>query len=91
MWRIALLDAESPEFIAAADGAFEILQRAVGGGGFGPPDAPDRLPGPAAVACWSMAHGFARLALDGSFGVGPEAARVAADKLLPAVLDHLNV
>ena len=91
MWRIALLDSDSPKFVAAADAAFAVLQRAVGGQGFGPTDASDRLPSPAAVACWSMIHGFTRLALDGSFGVGIDAARAAADKLLPAVLEHLEI
>jgi len=91
MWRIALLNAEDLAFIAAADSAFAVLQRAVGGEGFGPPDAPDRLPSPAAVACWSMVHGFTRLALDGSFGTGAEAAQAAADHLLPAVLGHFRI
>jgi hypothetical protein len=36
-------------------------------------------------------HGFARLALDGAFGAGEDAAELAARQLLPAVLQHLSV
>jgi len=91
MWRRALLDVCDPEFEAAADAAFAVLERATGGGGKGPLDAPDRLPSATAVACWSIVHGFARLAIDGSFGTGDQAARAAADALLPAVLGHLKI
>ncbi len=91
MWRKALLDVDDPRLAAAGDAAFAVLQRAVGGGGFGPPGTPDRLPSPAAIACWSIVHGFARLALDGSFGTGADAACAAADTLLPAVLGHLRI
>jgi hypothetical protein len=43
------------------------------------------------VACWSMVHGFARLALDGSFGLDAQAAARAAEALLPSVLDRLSL
>ena len=41
----------------------------------------------AAIALWSLVHGFAVLALDGAFGsTGNEAAERAAEALLPAAL-----
>jgi hypothetical protein len=43
------------------------------------------------IACWSMVHGFARLAIDGTFGMDSDAAERAAGALLPAVLNHLSV
>jgi hypothetical protein len=36
-------------------------------------------------------HGFARLALDGAFGLRPAAARAAAEALMPAVLGGLRL
>ncbi len=91
MWRKALLDADDSALVKAGDAAFGVLQRAVGGAGFGPRGAPDRLPSPAAIACWSIVHGFARLALDGAFGTEADAARAATEMLLPAVLGHLRI
>jgi AcrR family transcriptional regulator len=90
MWRYALIDRNDPDYAAAGRRAFELLDSAVRGdhaGGHGPNDvtvAPS-------IACWSIVHGFARLALDGAFGTEPGAAERAADALLPGVLDHLRV
>ena len=41
---------------------------------------------PRVLACWSLVHGFARLAIDGVFGGGIVAAQAAADVSLPFVL-----
>jgi AcrR family transcriptional regulator len=90
MWRAALLNRDDPEYAAAAARAFLLLDRAVRGGE-GTAQAPGG-PGTApSIACWSMVHGFARLAIDGEFGTEAGAAEAAAEALLPAVLDHLAV
>jgi AcrR family transcriptional regulator len=90
MWREALLDCGNAEYAAAARRAFSLLDRAVRGeaGGTCAPSDPAAAP---AVAAWAMVHGFARLALDGTFGCGGAAPQRAADMLLPAVLDHLDL
>jgi AcrR family transcriptional regulator len=90
MWRESLLDCSNAEYAAAARRAFSLLDRAVRGeaGGTCAPTDPAAAP---AVAAWAMVHGFARLALDGTFGLDNAAPQHAADMLLPAVLDHLEV
>ncbi len=90
MWRAALLKRDDPGYAAAASRAFLLLDRAARGGegDARPPGGPEMAP---SIACWSMVHGFARLAIDGGFGSEPGAAEAAADALLPAVLDHLTV
>jgi AcrR family transcriptional regulator len=91
MWRYSLIDREDADYGAAAGRAFMLLDRAMRG-----PDAPmpngpsDPVLAPS-IACWSTVHGFARLALDGAFGAGEDAAELAARQLLPAVLQHLSV
>lgn len=90
MWRTALLDCEDAELDRAGERAFAALDRLVRG-----EDAPAFEPGDLAaapsIACWSMVHGFARLALDGRFGLDEEAILRATDAMLPAVLDCLSV
>jgi AcrR family transcriptional regulator len=90
MWRVALLKRDDPDYSAAAQRAFLLLQNAVQGSeaAAGAPGDPDTA---ASIACWSLVHGFARLAIDGEFGIGPGDADAAAETLLPAVLDHLAV
>lgn len=90
MWRAGLLRRDDPEYAAAAQRAFQLLQQAVGGaeGGTDPPGGAGTAP---AIACWSVVHGFARLAIDGEFGTGPDDAEAAAEHMLPLVLDHLDV
>ncbi|HEU0099575.1 MAG TPA: TetR/AcrR family transcriptional regulator [Allosphingosinicella sp.] len=90
MWRAALLDRDDPDYAAAAARAFLLLDRAVRGGEGAAegPGGPETAP---SIACWSMVHGFARLALDGGFGTAPGAVEAALEGLLPAVLDHLAV
>ena len=90
MWRYFLLDRDDPDYRAATQRAFTILDRAARG-----PDAPvDGSYDPAiapAIAAWSMVHGFARLALDGAFGPERADAERAAEILLPEVLKHLKL
>lgn len=90
MWRKALLDNDDPELVRQGDRAFEVLDRVTreaGASSSGPSD-PALAP---SIAAWSLVHGFARLAIDGVFGAGPDAAGAAAQSLLPLVLDHLEV
>jgi hypothetical protein len=90
MWRQPLLDTSDPALGEAGQRAFLILDRAVrgeaasGGGGLDPAAAPS-------IACWSLVHGFARLALDGAFGSDPDLPEQASRFLLPAILQHLSV
>jgi AcrR family transcriptional regulator len=90
MWRVPLLDMNDPERRRAGNRAFAALDHLVRGR-----DAPQLEqgdPGMApSIACWSMVHGFARLAIDGTFGMDSDAAERAAGALLPAVLNHLSV
>ena len=91
MWRKARIDDGDPAYRAAASRAFELLAAAVedrpARAGAAPHASP---PDPRAIACWSLVHGFARLALDGAFGPGLEAAAAAADTMLPAVIERLT-
>ena len=90
MWRYALVDRDDPDYRAASARAFLILDRVVRGEQPPPPEPNDISIAPS-IACWSIAHGFARLALDGVFGTAPEDAERVADQLLPAVLRHLDI
>lgn len=94
MWRCARIDAGDAAYAAAAGRAFGLLQAAVAGTPFeddGRPAASDpAAPDPKAMACWSLVHGLARLALDGALGPA-EAARGAIDGMLEPVLDCLTV
>ena len=90
IWRYALIDRDDPDYAAAGRRAFDVRDRAVRGSDAAP-SAPGELAPAPSIAAWSMVHGFARLALDGAFGVEEGAAERAADALLPLVLDHLAV
>jgi AcrR family transcriptional regulator len=89
MWRIALLDTEDADYRRASERAFSALDRLVRG-----EDAVLIQKGDAAVAptiaCWSLVHGFARLALDGAFGRDPRERDRSISALLPAVLERLS-
>lgn len=92
MWRKARIDCGDPAYAAAASRAFALLQAAVAGRPFdaeapGPSDRSD----PRAIACWSLVHGFARLALDGAFGSGECAVEAAVEAWLAPVLACLRV
>lgn len=90
MWRKALIDDSDPDYTAAGNRAFEILDQAVRGEQAGNANSTDSALAPS-LAAWSIVHGFARLAIDGVFGAGPGAAEQAADAMLPHILDHLRV
>jgi hypothetical protein len=90
MWRRTLLDNDDPQLRDAGRQAWEVLDRAARGENAdrsGPRD-PALAP---SIAAWSMVHGFARLAIDGAFGPGPDSAVQAAHSLLPLVLDRLQL
>ena len=90
MWRKAILDVDDPAHVEAGDRAFQILDRAVRGENAGRSGPHDPALAPS-IACWSMVHGFALLALDGAFGSDEGAPELAAELLLPSVLGHLAV
>lgn len=87
MWRAALLDHDDAELSQAASRAYFALDQAVRGEKAGG-DKSRAIP---SIACWSLVHGFARLAIDGAFGAAPGDAERAADAMLDGVLGHLVV
>ena len=92
MWRRARVDCDDPDYAAASRRAFATLAAVVADVAMADaPSAPPHEADPRVLACWSVVHGFARLALDGVFGSGAPAARTAADALLPAVLACVQV
>ena len=80
MWRSTLLDVDNQDFRETRARAFHVfdLDRMVE-----IPLYPVLAP---SVARWALAHGFARLAIDGTFGQGEPAIDRAVETLLPAVL-----
>ncbi|MGI8931586.1 MAG: TetR/AcrR family transcriptional regulator [Sphingomicrobium sp.] len=89
MWRKAILDNDHPALDKAGRRAFQTLDSAVRGESAdrtGPRD-PALAP---SIACWSMVHGFALLALDGVFGSDEGAPELAVKALLSPVLSHLD-
>jgi AcrR family transcriptional regulator len=90
MWRKALIDDSDPEYVAAGNRAFAILDRAIRGEQAASATSTDSALAPS-LAAWSIVHGFARLAIDGVFGTEPGAAEQATDVMLPQILDHLRV
>jgi AcrR family transcriptional regulator len=91
MWRPTLFNASDAAYVAASLRAFLSLDRAVRGVTTVEETSPCGLESAQSIACWSLVHGFARLAIDGMFGRDRDAARRAADALLPAVLSHLDL
>jgi AcrR family transcriptional regulator len=90
MWRPTLFNATDPAYVAASLRAFLSLDRAVRGVSTVDETNPGSAEAAQSIACWSLVHGFARLAIDGMFWRGPEAARQATEALLPAVLGHID-
>jgi AcrR family transcriptional regulator len=90
MWRAALLDHTDAELSEEGARAFRALDEAVRGveEAGRDPKGPGAIP---SIACWSVVHGFAHLALDGAFGVESGDAERAADAMLAGVLAHLKV
>ena len=91
IWRYALIDRTDPAYKAAGDRAFAILDRAARGEDAPTPDNPNDPAYVPSLACWSIVHGFARLAVDGAFGPEEGAAERATESLLPLILDHLRI
>ena len=85
MWRSTLLDHENRDFRETRERAFHVFDRAVAGVDRVVEIPLDPVLAPS-VALWSLAHGFARLAIDGAFGQGEPAISRAVETLLPAVL-----
>lgn len=94
MWRCARIDTGDAAYAAAAGRAFGLLKAAVAGTPFEDGERPaastHTAPDPKAIACWSLVHGLARLALDGALGPA-KAARGAIDGMLEPVLHCLTV
>ncbi|KQO58122.1 MULTISPECIES: TetR/AcrR family transcriptional regulator [unclassified Methylobacterium] len=94
MWRCARINTGDAAYAAAAGRAFGLLKAAVAGTPFEDGGLPavsnHTAPDPKAVACWSVVHGLARLALDGALGPA-EAARGVIDGMLEPILDCLTV
>lgn len=89
MWRKNLLDMDVAGHVAAGRRAFDALDRAVRPDGPSAASPSDAVLGPS-VACWSLVHGFAMLALDGAFSKqGGGAGDLPA--LLEAALAQLDV
>ena len=91
IWRYALIDRTDPDYQAAGERAFSILDRAARGEGAPTPENSNDSAYAPSIACWAMVHGFARLAIDGVFGAEEGAAERATETLLPLVLGHLKV
>jgi hypothetical protein len=85
MWRSTLLDTENRDFRERRERAFHVLDRVVSGVDRMVEIPSDPVLAPS-VALWSLAHGFARLAIDGAFGHGEPAVNRAVETLLPPVL-----
>jgi AcrR family transcriptional regulator len=82
------LDTDDPGFRAASDRAYGLLTRAIGRCVAERRLTPEQA-GPATVACWSMAHGFASLWIGGRLGPrsGARRATAAAIQLGDAAVD----
>jgi AcrR family transcriptional regulator len=89
MWRTALLNTDDPEHKRASTRAFMALDTLIRGEDMAPRPKNDPVTAPT-IACWSLVHGFARLAIDGAFGTDRQAIRRAITALLPAVLARIS-
>lgn len=89
MWRKSLLDNEDPHLSEAGDRAFEVLDRIARPKGAPSEGSRDPVLAPS-VAAWSLVHGFARLAIDGAFGAERDSAQLAAQSMLPLILNRLQ-
>ena len=78
MWSADHLDRGDDAYLQAGRRAFNVLERAVTGREVLTATGP-RLPQATTIAAWAMAHGLARLALDGALDT-------ASDELLREVL-----
>ncbi len=85
MWRKARIDTSDEAYHSAARRAYLLLDEAIRGEAAEQCEAPRD---PRTIAAWAAVHGFARLALDGAFGLDPQA---AADTMLAGVIGRLNL
>jgi AcrR family transcriptional regulator len=84
MWRSALLDLSDAALLPVKERAFAILDGALRGEHAPPlPLANPQMT--RTMACWSIVHGIARLALDGAFGHHDDA-EIAIHAIVPEVL-----
>jgi AcrR family transcriptional regulator len=89
MWQAALLDYGSGELMAAKRRSFQALDRRVRGMD-APPVAMNSPEMAATLACWSIVHGFAHMAIEGNFGLDWDEARTTATAMLPRSLARLT-
>ena len=90
MWRVGLLDPGDDDYHQASARAYRALDRLIRGEDAPPLDKTDARLAPTMV-CWAVVHGFARLALDGTFGTTAAAVNRAVSNLLPAVVARIEV
>lgn len=90
MWRKPLLDNGDPQLSEAGDRAFDVLDRVTRPEGAPSSGSSDPVLAPS-IAAWSLVHGFARLAIDGAFGAEQDSAELAAQSMLPLILDRLQL
>lgn len=90
MWRKSLLDQEDTDLVAAAQRAFGMLDGTVRDQRGEPFRAEDPAQAPS-LACWSMVHGLALLALEGALAPKNVDLAAAIRTLLPNVLQYLRV
>lgn len=90
MWRASLLDLTDGDLLGQKQRAFAILDRRIRGphATIGEHIDPSMAP---SYACWSLVHGFARLALDGAFGNHTNARIPIAADVLQNMLDLLHL
>ena len=89
MWRSSRIDGEDAACAVAGRRAFSILQGAFAATGGSPEEAQPSNADPRAIACWSMVHGFARLALDGAFQTPERSSVEEAERMLEPMLATL--
>ncbi|MES2055313.1 MAG: TetR/AcrR family transcriptional regulator [Pseudomonadota bacterium] len=90
MWRKALLDKSAPGHVEAGDRAFTILDHAARGADAVGDSGPRDLALAPSIACWSLVHGFAALALDGAFAPQGQEAE-GLEPLLERALGYLEL
>jgi AcrR family transcriptional regulator len=88
MWRSALLDQTNIAYVEAGDRAFRSLDRLLRGDDAQPAPRTDPVMIPT-IACWSLVHGLARLALDGALGPLDNVSREAVFNLASTVVPQM--
>lgn len=82
MWMQDLLDGTDPGYVAAGRSAFNSFERAASGRDVPVATGP-HVPDAHVLAAWAMAHGYARLALDGALAPVPDDMAAAVFRHLP--------